>query len=203
MSKTNIPTIVELPIGQVKMNPDNPRIISDAKFKRLVKSIQDFPQMLLIRPIVINKQKFVIGGNMRLKACREAGLKTIPTIEATNLTAAQQKEFMIKDNTNAGEWEFEILKQKFDGLPTADWGLEMKFNANDYVFGGADTEDAEDKIPKVKAPKGSDDNYSVFELIMNHENKMLLVDTLQKIKEEQNFMKQEDALMYLIKNHND
>ena len=96
-------------IGQIKNHPDNPRVIKDEKFEKLVKSIQDFPEMLHIRPIVINNDFYVLGGNMRLKACKEAGLKLIPVIKASDLTEEQQRKFMIKDNTNAGEWDFEGL----------------------------------------------------------------------------------------------
>ncbi len=85
-------------INKINSNPSNPRIIKDEKFKKLVKSIKDFPQMLEIRPIVVNDDMVVLGGNMRLKACVEAGLKKIPIIKASDLTGQQQKEFIIKDN---------------------------------------------------------------------------------------------------------
>lgn len=88
-------------IGDVKINPNNPRIIKDVKFKKLVLSVKDFPEMLEIRPIVVNADMVVLGGNMRLKACKEAGIKEVPIIIADNLTEEQQREFLIKDNVSA------------------------------------------------------------------------------------------------------
>jgi len=82
-------------VSEVKANPNNPRVIKDDKFKKLVKSIQDFPEMLELRPIVVNVDGIVLGGNMRLKACKEAGLKEVPVIKAEDLTEDQQKEFII------------------------------------------------------------------------------------------------------------
>ena len=84
-------------ISKVKTNPNNPRIIKDDKFKKLVKSIQEFPKMLEIRPIVVNDDMIVLGGNMRLKACKEAGLKEVPVIKVNDLTEDEQRQFIIKD----------------------------------------------------------------------------------------------------------
>ena len=92
----------EVKISEVKSNPNNPRIIKDDKFLKLVQSIQDFPEMLKIRPIVVNSDMVVLGGNMRLKACKEAGLKKIPIIIADDLSAEKQSEFIIKDNVGSG-----------------------------------------------------------------------------------------------------
>ena len=85
-------------IKDIKLNENNPRIIRDNNFKRLVKSIKDFPEMLEIRPIVVNKEMTILGGNMRYKACVEAGIKEIPIIIADNLSKEQEREFLIKDN---------------------------------------------------------------------------------------------------------
>ena len=112
-------------ITTVKSNPKNPRLIKDDKFKQLVKSIKDFPQMLSIRPIVVNKDMMVLGGNMRLKACIEAGLKEVPIIKASELTPEQQDEFIIKDNVGFGEWEWDILKDEWDVEQLAEWGLDV------------------------------------------------------------------------------
>ncbi|AZA73558.1 ParB N-terminal domain-containing protein [Chryseobacterium indoltheticum] len=114
-------------ISEVKINPNNPRLIKDDKFKNLVKSIQDFPQMLEIRPIVVNGDMIVLGGNMRLKACQEAGLKEVPIIIADNLTEEQQKEFLIKDNVSGGEWDWEELANSWDADLLEEWGLDLKF----------------------------------------------------------------------------
>lgn len=115
-------------ISEVKINPNNPRLIKDDKFKKLVKSIEEFPQMLEIRPIVVNKDMIVLGGNMRLKACQEAGLKEVPIIIADNLTEEQQREFLIKDNVSGGEWDWDILANEWDSELLEEWGLDVKFS---------------------------------------------------------------------------
>jgi hypothetical protein len=117
--------IQKVKIQEVKLNPNNPRLIKDDKFKKLVKSIQELPEMLEIRPIVVNSEMIVLGGNMRLKACKEAGLKEVPIIIADNLTEEQQREFLIKDNVSGGEWDFEMLANEWDVEKLQDWGLEV------------------------------------------------------------------------------
>jgi ParB-like chromosome segregation protein Spo0J len=112
-------------INEVKSNPNNPRLIKDEKFRQLVKSIQDFPDMLKLRPIVVNDDMVVLGGNMRLRACKEAGLKEIPIIKASSLTEQQQKEFIIKDNIGYGEWEWDTLANEWDTEQLNEWGLDI------------------------------------------------------------------------------
>ena len=112
-------------ISDIKPNPNNPRIIKDDKFLKLVNSIKEFPEMLKIRPIVINEDNIVLGGNMRLKACKEAKLKEIPVIMASELTEAQQREFIIKDNIGFGEWDFQDLAQNWDSEELETWGLDL------------------------------------------------------------------------------
>jgi hypothetical protein len=111
-------------INAVKLNPNNPRIIKDDKFKKLVQSIKDFPEMLNIRPIVVNKDMIILGGNMRYKACKEAGLKEVPII-ITDLTEEKQREFLIKDNTSGGEWDWEVLKSEWNTEDLDLWGLDL------------------------------------------------------------------------------
>lgn len=112
-------------ITDVKENPNNPRIIKDDKFKKLVKSIKEFPQMLDIRPIVVNADMIVLGGNQRYKACKDAGLKEIPIIVADDLTPEQQQEFIIKDNLGYGEWEWNVLFKDWDKDLLTDWGMDL------------------------------------------------------------------------------
>jgi len=112
-------------ITEIKPNPNNPRIIKDNKFKQLVKSIQDFPQMLELRPIVIDENNMVLGGNMRLKACIEAGLKDVPVKQAKDLTEAQKKEFIIKDNVGFGEHNWDELANDWDINLLTEWGLDI------------------------------------------------------------------------------
>jgi len=117
--------IQNVPINTVKANPNNPRIIKDDKFAKLVKSINEFPQMLNLRPIVVNDDMVVLGGNMRLKACKEAGLKEIPIIKASELTEQQQKEFIVKDNVGFGEWDWSDLANNWDSEQLEEWGLDI------------------------------------------------------------------------------
>lgn len=113
------------PTTEIRLNPNNPRVIKDDKFKKLVKSIKEFPQMLEIRPIVVNDQMIVLGGNMRLKACIEAGLTEVPIIKASSLTPEQQNEFIIKDNVGFGEWEWDVLANEWDVDKLSEWGLDI------------------------------------------------------------------------------
>ncbi len=119
-------------ITEVKANPNNPRTIKDEKFKKLVESIKGFPEMLSLRPIVVNDDMVVLGGNMRLKACKEAGLKEVPIIKASELTDEQQKEFIIKDNVGFGDWDWETLSNEWDVEQLQDWGLDIpNFNTSE------------------------------------------------------------------------
>ena len=116
---------IKTKISEVKLNPNNPRLIKDDNFKKLVQSIKDFPEMLDIRPIVVNADMVILGGNMRFKACKEAGLKEVPIIIADNLTEEQQREFLIKDNVSGGEWDFEMLANEWDTEQLEEWGLDV------------------------------------------------------------------------------
>ena len=126
--------IEKVDIKKIVMNPNNPRIIKDDKFKKLVKSIKDFPEMLEVRPIVVDDNMVVLGGNMRLKACISAGLTEVPIIKFNNLTEEKKKEFIVKDNVGYGEWDFELLKSEWDTNLLTDWGLDVsKMNNNDNI----------------------------------------------------------------------
>ncbi|MBC7524799.1 MAG: DNA modification methylase [Flavobacterium sp.] len=116
-------------ISKIKLNPNNPRLIKDDKFKKLVQSIKDFPEMLEIRPIVVNKDMIILGGNMRYKACKEAGLKDVP-VTVVDLTEDQQREFLIKDNTSGGEWDWEVLANEWDTEQLESWGLDLPVDFN-------------------------------------------------------------------------
>ena len=117
--------IEKVKITEVKRNTTNPRIIKDDKFLKLVESIKTFPQMLEIRPIVVNDDMVVLGGNMRLKACQEVGLKEVFIIKANQLTELQQKEFIIKDNVGFGEWDFEVLVNDWSDCIMAKKAIEI------------------------------------------------------------------------------
>jgi len=128
-------------ISSVKLNKDNPRFIKDDKFKQLVKSIKEFPEMLKIRPIVVNNDNMILGGNMRLKACKEAGLKEIHIIKADDLTEEQQKEFIIKDNVGFGQWEWDMLANEWDNEQLEDWGLDLPIDLEEPSFDELTAED--------------------------------------------------------------
>ena len=115
----------KLNIAAIKPNEENPRFITDSKFKKLVKSIKDFPEMLEARPLVIDEDNVVLGGNMRLKALKAAGVFEIPVKRVEGWTAEQKKEFIIKDNLGYGEWDWELVANGWDAEQLEDWGLDI------------------------------------------------------------------------------
>lgn len=142
---------IKVKISEVKSNPNNPRIIKDDKFQKLVKSIKEFPEMLNIRPIVVNADMVVLGGNMRLKACKEAGIKEVAIIKADDLTDEQQKQFIIKDNVGFGEWDWENLANQWDENDLAEWGLDIpSFNVSkDLDYSILDEADISDQLSEM------------------------------------------------------
>jgi DNA modification methylase len=134
-------------ITEIQKNPNNPRLIKDNKFKKLVQSIKEFPKMLNLRPIVVNNEMVVLGGNMRLSACKEAGLKNVPIIKADDLTEEQQKEFIIKDNVSFGEWDWDMLGNEWEVTELVDWGLDIPNFDPDEVL-KAEEDDFDAKPPE-------------------------------------------------------
>jgi len=116
--------VEKVKIGTIKLNPNNPRLIKDEKYKKLVQSLKDFPEMMQIRPIVVNSDNIVLGGNMRLRATKEAGWKEVPVIK-TDLSEEKQREFIIKDNIGFGEWEWDLLANEWDAEELENWGLDV------------------------------------------------------------------------------
>ena len=137
----------QVKISKVKGNPSNPRIIKNDKFKKLVKSIKEFPEMLKLRPIVVDEDFMVLGGNMRLKASKEAGLSEVWIDIAEGLTEEQKKEFIVKDNVGFGEWEWDILANEWDSVELAEWGLDVWENLDDTK------EDENTYTQKIETPK--------------------------------------------------
>jgi DNA modification methylase len=117
--------VTKVKINSIKTNPKNPRLIKDDKFKKLVNSIKEFPQMLELRPIVVDENNIILGGNMRHKACIEAGLKEVYIVQAKDLTELQKDEFIVKDNVGFGEWDWDILANEWDTEKLQDWGLDL------------------------------------------------------------------------------
>jgi hypothetical protein len=143
---------VKVAINKIKPNPKNPRVIRDDKFAKLVKSIQDFPEMLEKRPLVcftdIDGKYVVLGGNMRLKAANEVGLKQLPILLADDWTEEQKNEFLIKDNVGFGEWDWEQIKNDWDVDKLDEWGLDLPgFDLNADNLGTDFTLPDGDKAP--------------------------------------------------------
>jgi DNA modification methylase len=112
------------PINKIKSNPNNPRVIKDDKFKKLVQSLKDLPEMAQVRPIVVNQDMIVLGGNMRLKAMKEAGWKEAP-VAVVDWDEDKQRQFIIKDNVGFGEWDWDMLANEWDAESLGEWGLDV------------------------------------------------------------------------------
>ena len=167
-------------ISKIKVNPANPRLIKDDKFKKLVQSLIDFPEMANIRPIVVNKDMVILGGNMRYKAMKEAGWKECPVVIA-DLTEEQEKEFIIKDNISFGDWDMAEISKSFDREELINWGFDFgdsilgKVYENDgdfnpqlckYPITFFATQDEYDRWLQIKDEIGiEDDTRALFELI--------------------------------------
>ena len=116
---------MKLKINELKPNESNPRIIKEAKFKKLVKSIKDFPEMLELRPIILDENNVILGGNMRYRACLQAGLKEVHVKIAKGLTEEQKEEFIVKDNVGFGEWDWDILSNEWNNEKLGEWGMDV------------------------------------------------------------------------------
>jgi len=136
---------LKVDINTIKENPHNPRTITEDKFRKLVKSLKEFPEMLEARPIVVDKDNIVLGGNMRLKAAREAGLTEVP-IYRSEWSHDKSSEFVIKDNVGFGEWDWDLLANEWDSYPLAEWGLDV-WTPEEEVDGLTDP----DEVPEVPA----------------------------------------------------
>lgn len=138
-------------ISTLKKNPDNPRIIKDDKFKKLVESIESFPEMLKLRPIVYTDDFIVLGGNMRLEASKAAGLKEVWAVDASHLTSEQQREFIIKDNVGFGEWDWDMLGNEWESEQLQDWGLDVPTFAPELDYSLLEGEDVSGQLSEMTA----------------------------------------------------
>jgi ParB-like chromosome segregation protein Spo0J len=125
MQEDKLPIPKWVAITDIKKNPENPRYVKDEKYKALVKSIRNFPQMLGLRPIVVDENNVILGGNMRYLACKEAGKVLVPVVRADDLTEEQKAEFIVKDNVGYGEFDFDALANLYDVDELKDWGLDI------------------------------------------------------------------------------
>jgi ParB-like chromosome segregation protein Spo0J len=123
-----------IPLSSIKPNPNNPRVIKDAAFEKLCRSIQEFPKMMRLRPIVVDNDMMVLGGNMRLRALQHLGYKSIPDDwlrKADELTTDEQRSFIIADNVQGGEWDYEVLHADWSAEELEAWGVEVDFPDSD------------------------------------------------------------------------
>ena len=120
--------IEKVSISSITENAANPRTINKHKFQKLVNSVKEFPEMLSLRPIIVNKDNVILGGNMRYKACKELGLKEVYIIQAADLDDKQAQEFIVKDNVGFGEWDWDVLANDWDIDLLEDWGLELNID---------------------------------------------------------------------------
>ena len=163
----------QVKINKVKGNPSNPRVIKNDKFLKLVKSIQEFPEMLKLRPIVVDEDMVVLGGNMRLKASKAAGLTDVWVEVAKGLSEEKKKEFIVKDNVGFGEWEWDMLANEWDSVELAEWGLDVWQNEDDVK------EEEEMLSRNIKAPSYEPKNEKPRETQLYNENKTK--ELIQKI----------------------
>ena len=141
-------------ITDIKPNPKNPRVIKDEKFAKLVQSLKDFPEMLEKRPLVCftdtDGKLVVLGGNMRLKAAKEVGLKKLPVVLADDWNEEQKQQFLIKDNVGFGEWNWEELQADWDVEQLSDWGLDVPTFATDVDYSILDDEDLSEQLEDMQ-----------------------------------------------------
>lgn len=139
----------KIKISKIKSNPNNPRVIKDYKFKNLLKSIVDFPDMLKLRPIIVDENNIIIGGNMRHKACLELKHETVWVVQADDLTEEQKKQFVIKDNSSFGEWDWDILANDWDTKELKDWGIDVWQPEEEVDYSVLDEVDLDSEIDNM------------------------------------------------------
>ena len=136
--------IKKVKLSDIRINPDNPRTISEKAMERLVKSLKEFPDMLNLREIVVDETMTVLGGNMRLLALQKIGAQDCTAKIVTGLTDDQKREFIIKDNSAFGEWDLDALANAWSDLPLADWGIDLP---DEWL--NTKTEDNRDSEPQI------------------------------------------------------
>jgi hypothetical protein len=187
-------------ISEIKSNPNNPRKIKQEQLDRLKKSIQDFPEMLEMRPIVVDKNKMVLGGNMRLRALQQLGYTDVPYIEVDELTPEQEKQFIIKDNVNYGDWNWDILNTIDWNLNEIEgWGLDIPKWLND--------DEAEPEFDE-------DINHQYLHTYINSKVKQIVmflsaeqyeqaIHDMETIMENEGLESNTEVILYLIEKYND
>ena len=161
-------------LSRIKLNPKNPRLIKDEKFKKLVQSLKDFPKMMSLRPIIIDENDMILGGNMRYKALQELGYREISdewVKKDSELTAEEKREFIVKDNINFGEFDYDMLSADFSMEELSEWGM-------DGIELG---KTAEEKIDSKDAEEECNNKYSIIVDVMNENEQNKLYTKLQEM----------------------
>jgi ParB-like chromosome segregation protein Spo0J len=167
-------------LSEIKRNPSNPRIIKDDKFKKLVNSIKEFPKMMSLRPMVIDGNNVVLGGNMRLKALEELKYKEIPdewVKRADELTEDEQRRFIIVDNVGFGEHDWEILANEWEAADLEDWGLDL---------GGFDVAE-EDMTDGFSLPDGDKEPFQQMTFTLADEQAEQIQNAIADIKQTEEY----------------
>lgn len=198
-------TTDKIALDRIVLHTKNPRVIRDAEFKRLKKSIADDPEILTVNPLVLHSSNNfqLLAGQQRYLALIDLGYEEIPqewVLFGDNLTDTQREKFVLLDNTHAGDWDFKKL--------TEDWGIDLikgwdinipDFNIDLPELFKTNTTASQEPAPEKPSATGSD--YSVFELVMLHTNKLKLLEVLNQVRTENEFEKLEEALMHIIESH--
>lgn len=185
-----------VPIGTIKNNPNNPRVIKGDKFKKLVQSIKDLPEMAEVRPIVVNTDMVVLGGNMRLKAMREAGWKDVP-IEVVDWDEDKQRQFIIKDNVNGGEWDWDMLANQWNAEELQGWGLDLPNFAIDDL---SNNEQYENLDQLSKLDKFMNSELKRMFLVYDAETFEKVVAWFEELQQSYNLKSNSDVILKLMDN---
>ena len=185
----------KIAIKKLISNEENPRYIGEAKFKKLVKSIKDFPEMLEKRPIIVDENFVVLGGNMRLKACLKAGFTEVWIEQVKDWTEEQKKEFIIKDNVGFGDWDWDILGNKWVAGDLQDWGLDVPNWETDIEF--ADDDDIDDEFDYPNDIEKS--HVRMIQLFFNDKTEPIFKQLELKARKELNTDNVTDSVFKLFK----
>ena len=178
---------MKVKIDSIFVNNENPRTITKDDFEKLKKSIVSFPEMLSIRPIVVNNDNIILGGTMRYLACQELGFKEIEIVKAENLSEDEQKEFIVKDNINFGIWDWQMLNEQYSASQLEEWGIKQS-ELEEIDLEKIVSQDQEDEATESETPTP---------IIFTYESESQLnsvVDALKKIS-----ATKEDAVFKLLK----
>jgi ParB-like chromosome segregation protein Spo0J len=184
------------PINKIKSNPNNPRVIKDEKFKKLVQSLKDLPEMAQVRPIVVNQGMIVLGGNMRLKAMKEAGWKEAP-VAVVDWDEDKQRQFIIKDNVGFGEWDWDMLANEWDAESLGEWGLNVPAFNEDVLTNNQDYEGL-DQLSKLD--KFMDSELKRMFLVYDAETFEKVVAWFAGLQEKHNLNSSSDVVLKLMEN---